>query len=66
MSSIDYSQVRKGMVIVGEGGQLFQVIDRDLNTPGNLRSILSLKLKNISNGNTLQSRVRPQDKVEQA
>jgi elongation factor P len=42
------------------------VIDRDLNTPGNLRSILSLKLKNISNGNTLQSRVRPQDKVEQA
>jgi elongation factor P len=66
VSSIDYSQVRKGMVIVGEGGQLFQVIDRDLNTPGNLRSILSLKLKNISNGNTLQSRVRPQDKVEQA
>jgi len=66
VASIEYSQVRKGMVIVGEGNQLFHVIDRDLNTPGNWRAILNLKLKSLSTGSTILSRVRPQDKVEQA
>lgn len=66
MASIEYSQVRKGMVIVGDGKQLFHVIDRDLNTPGNWRAILNLKLKNLKTGSTILSRVRPQDKVEQA
>ncbi len=66
MASIEYSQVRKGMVIVGEGGQLFAVVDRDLNTPGNWRAILQLKLKNLKTGAVLVNRVRPADKVEQA
>lgn len=66
MASIEYSQVRKGMVIVGEGGQLFTVVDRDLNTPGNWRAILQLKLKNLNTGSITINRVRPQDKVEQA
>lgn len=66
MASIEYSQVRKGMVIVGEGGQLFQVVDRDLNTPGNWRAILQLKLKNLNTGAITMNRVRPQDKVDQA
>src|SRR5262249_52033724 len=54
------------MVIVGEGGQLFTVVDRDLNTPGNWRAILQLKLKNLKTGAIPMNRVRPQDKVEQA
>jgi elongation factor P len=54
------------MVIVGEGGQLFQVLDRDLNTPGNWRAILTLKLKNLKTGNVVPQRVQPEDKVEQA
>lgn len=54
------------MVIVGEGGQLFTVVDRDLNTPGNWRAILQLKLKNLNTGAITINRVRPQDKVEQA
>jgi elongation factor P len=54
------------MVIVGEDGQLYHVVDRDLNTPGNWRAILQLKLKNLKTGSITINRVRPQDKVEQA
>jgi elongation factor P len=66
VASIEYSQVRKGMVIVGDDGQLYHVVDRDLNTPGNWRAILQLKLKNLKTGSIAMNRVRPQDKVEQA
>jgi elongation factor P len=66
VASIEYSQVRKGMVLVGDDGQLYHVVDRDLNTPGNWRAILQLKLKNLKTGSITMNRVRPQDKVEQA
>jgi elongation factor P len=66
VASIEYSQVRKGMVLVGEDGQLYYVVDRDLNTPGNWRAILQLKLKNLKTGSITMNRVRPADKVEQA
>ncbi len=66
MASINYSQVRKGMVIVGDDGQLYSVVDRDLNTPGNWRAILQLKLKNLKTGSIAMNRVRPEDKVDQA
>src|SRR2546421_9912659 len=64
VASIEYSQVRKGMVIVGDDKQLYTVVDRDLNTPGNWRAILQLKLKNLKTGSITQFRVRPQDKAE--
>jgi elongation factor P len=54
------------MVLIGEGNQLLQVLDRDLNTPGNWRAILQLKLKNLKTGSITINRVRPQDKVETA
>src|ERR1700686_3625463 len=54
------------MVIVGDDGQLYTVVDRDLNTPGNWRAILQLKLKNLKTGSIAINRVRPADKVEQA
>src|ERR1700730_18271888 len=54
------------MVIKGDDGQLYSVVDRDLNTPGNWRAILQLKLKNLKTGAITMNRVRPQDKVEQA
>jgi elongation factor P len=66
VASIEYSQVRKGMVLVGDDKQLYHVVDRDLNTPGNWRAILQLKLKNLKTGSITINRVRPQDKVEQA
>src|SRR5262249_10410616 len=54
------------MVIVGDDGQLYSVVDRDLNTPGNWRAILNLKLKNLKTGAVTPKRFRPEDKVEQA
>jgi elongation factor P len=66
VASINYSQVRKGMVIVGDDGQLYSVVDQNLNTPGNWRAILQLKLKNLKTGSITMNRVRPEDKVEQA
>jgi elongation factor P len=65
VAAIPYIQVRKGMVIVEEG-QLQYVVERDLNTPGNWRAILQLKLKNLQTGNVITRRVHPDDKVEQA
>lgn len=65
MASILYSDVRKGMVIV-QDGQLCYCVDRDLRTPGNLPSKLTLKLKNLKSGYVNDLRVHPEDKVEQA
>jgi elongation factor P len=65
-STVEYSQVRKGQVLVGDDGQLYYVVDRDLNTPGNWRAILQLKLKNLKTGAVTMNRVRPADKVEVA
>src|SRR5207302_11468628 len=66
MASILDVDVRKGMVIVGEDGQLYQCVDRELRTPGNLPSKLTLKLKSLKTGFVNQVRVHPEDKVEQA
>ena len=63
---IEYSEVRKGMVIVGEDKQLYTVVDRNLHTPGNWRAILTLKMKNLNTGAVTINRFKPEDKVEQA
>jgi elongation factor P len=63
--SIKYSELRRGMVILEEG-QLYQVLDRDLKTPGNLPSKLTIKVKNLKTGFVNVNRVHPEDKVEQA
>ncbi|MFO0812243.1 MAG: elongation factor P [Gemmatales bacterium] len=63
---IEYSEVRKGMVIVGEDNQLYSVVDRYLHTPGNWRSILILKMKSLKTGNVTEKRYKPEDKVETA
>jgi elongation factor P len=66
VAAIEYSQVRRGIVIVGDDKQLYYVVETHLNTPGNWRAILQLKLKNLKTGAVTQQRVRPEDKVEQA
>ncbi|HYT93407.1 MAG TPA: elongation factor P [Gemmataceae bacterium] len=65
MASIKFSEVNKGMVIFMEG-QLYRVLDRELKTPGNLPSKLTLKLKNLKTGFVNDQRVHPEDKVDQA
>src|SRR5262245_50132291 len=66
VASILYSEVRKGMVIRRDDGQLYYCVDRELRTPGNLPSKLTLKLKNLKTGFVNELRVHPEDKVEQA
>src|ERR1700730_5375548 len=53
-------------MIILEEGHLCAVMDRDLRTPGNLPSKLTLKLKNLKTGFVTTKRVHPEDKVEQA
>ena len=65
MPVIEYIQVRKGMVL-SDGGRLLYVVDRELNTPGNWRAILHLKLKDLKTGSVATQRVKPDDKVELA
>jgi elongation factor P len=65
MASILYVDVRKGMVIIYKD-ELWQCVDRELRTPGNLPSKLTLKLKNLKTGFVINERVHPEDKVEQA
>ncbi len=66
MASIEFSQVRKGMVIVMDDSQLYYVVDRNLNTPGNWRAQLKLKLKSLKTGAVTEEKVHPDGKVEQA
>lgn len=66
MASITAGQARKGMVLVLDDGQLYSVVDRDLNTPGNWRAQLKLKLKNLKTGSIVEKKLRPEDRVEQA
>ena len=65
MALIKYSELRRGMVVLEEG-QLCQVLDRDLKTPGNLPSKLTIKFKNLKTGFVIDKRVHPEDRVEQA
>jgi elongation factor P len=54
------------MVFIGEDGGLYQCLDRDLNTPGNWRAILQLKVRNLKTDAITMNRVRPDDKVKLA
>ena len=55
--------VRRGMVL-NMNGHLLYCLERDLNTPGNWRAILYLKLKNLKTGSIVDERVHPDDKVD--
>jgi elongation factor P len=63
MASIKMIDVRRGMVL-NMNSQLWYCLDRDLNTPGNWRAILYLKLKNLKTGSITDERVHPDDKVD--
>ncbi|HEY2784245.1 MAG TPA: elongation factor P [Fimbriiglobus sp.] len=63
VASIKMVDVRRGMVL-NMDNQLWYCLDRDLNTPGNWRAILYLKLKNLKTGSITQERVHPDDKVD--
>lgn len=63
MAATKMIDIRRGMVL-NMNGHLHYCLDRDLNTPGNWRAILYLKLKNLTTGSITQERVHPDDKVD--
>lgn len=63
MASTKMIDIRRGMVL-NMNNQLWYCLDRDLNTPGNWRAILYLKLKNLKTGSITDERVHPDDKVD--
>jgi elongation factor P len=66
VASILCSEVRKGMVVRKDDGQLYFCVDRELRTPGNLPSKLTLTLKSLKTGLVNTERFHPSDKIEQA
>ncbi|HEY1190498.1 MAG TPA: elongation factor P [Gemmata sp.] len=63
MAATKMIDIRRGMVL-NMDGTLFYCLDRDLNTPGNWRAILYLKLKNMTTGAITDERVHPDHKVD--
>ncbi|HPM42805.1 MAG TPA: elongation factor P [Candidatus Omnitrophota bacterium] len=59
------SELEKGMIIK-ENGEFLEVVDIDHKTPGNLRAIYQITLKNLIKGNVLSKRFNPGDSVDKA
>jgi elongation factor P len=59
------TEVRKGMVVRWEG-QLWYVISVYHHTPGNLRAVIQIKLRNLASGSSREQRFSSGDKLEQA
>ncbi len=62
---IEAIQLKKGNVVKIDGG-MFKVVEIHLLTPGNKRSLMQTKLKNLKAGNVFDKRFRSNDKVEVA
>ncbi|HEY7637654.1 MAG TPA: elongation factor P [Gemmatimonadales bacterium] len=59
------SDIRRGHVIVVEG-QPCRVMDFQHRTPGNLRAFVQLRLRNLTSGNTFDTRLSATEFVEEA
>ena len=57
------NQFRRGMVFRLEG-ELWQIVQMDLNTPGNWRSMYQVKMRNLLKGNIVTKRLSPSEEVE--
>jgi elongation factor P len=57
------NQFRRGMVFRMEG-ELWQIVQMDLNTPGNWRSMFQVKMKNVLKGSVITKRISPTEELE--
>ena len=57
------NQFRRGMVFRQEG-ELWQIVQMDLNTPGNWRSMYQVKMKNVLKGSVVTKRIAPTEDLE--
>ena len=60
------TELRKGTVIVGERGQLLLITEYNHHTPGNLRAVIHMKVKNIQTGQSMPMRLGSSDSFEVA
>lgn len=60
------TELRKGTVIVGERGELLLITEYHHHTPGNLRAVIHIKVKNIQTGVTTPMRLGSSDAFEVA
>jgi elongation factor P len=61
--AIRVTEAKKGMVIRMEG-ELYQIMRYDHLTPGNLRAIHHLNLKNLKNGRQKEVRMKTSDQLD--
>jgi elongation factor P len=59
------TDIRKGQVLEKDG-DLFLITEYEHRTPGNLRSIIQIKIKSLTNGNTQSMRLSSGDNVDVA
>src|SRR5579872_5354709 len=59
------NDLRKGMVILFNG-DLCKVLEFHHHTPGNLRAMVQVKMRNLRTGNQFEHRYRSQYEIEQA
>lgn len=63
--TVEASQLKRGAVLNYEG-KLMRVVEMQLLTPGNWRSMVQMKLKDIKSGSVVQKRFRSNEKLEPA
>ena len=64
--AVKATELRKGTVIVGERGKLLLITEYHHHTPGNLRAVIHLKVKDVMTGNVTPMRLSSSDAFEVA
>ena len=64
--AVKATELRKGTVIVGERGDLLLITEYNHHTPGNLRAVIHLKVKNLGTGQSTPMRLSSSDAFEVA
>lgn len=59
------SDIRKGIVVVYEGNPC-RVMDFQHRTPGNLRAFVQVRMRNLNNGNTFETRFASTEEITTA
>ncbi|MBM3312239.1 MAG: elongation factor P [Candidatus Aminicenantes bacterium] len=62
---IDATQIRRGMILRMEDGQLYRVQDMQLITPGRWKAMVQTKLRSLRDNSIRDYRFRSVDRVEQ-
>jgi len=63
MPNLGCTEVRKGMIVNFEG-QLQYVMNVYHHTPGNLRAVIQIKMRNLKSGNSKETRFSSGDKLD--